>query len=140
MNAGLKWKLIAGFLLVFVAGGVTGAFLAATTARHFLSGPPGHGLVAEHMRERLRSELKLTPEQMTQIAPTIDKAGAQIEEIRTDTARRVHGAFAEAHHEIAKNLTDDQKARLEQMRQRHQRWLHHSREGDGSGVNSPPPQ
>ena len=29
MNRALKWKLIAGFLLVFAAGGMTGAFVVA---------------------------------------------------------------------------------------------------------------
>jgi len=31
MNRALQWKLIAGFLLVFVAGGITGAFLGDHT-------------------------------------------------------------------------------------------------------------
>jgi hypothetical protein len=33
MNRALQWKLIAGFLLVFVAGGITGAFVGGSYAR-----------------------------------------------------------------------------------------------------------
>src|SRR5438132_1590315 len=43
MNSALKWKLIAGFLLVFLAGGATGVFVSAATAHRFLFGPHRHG-------------------------------------------------------------------------------------------------
>lgn len=125
MNAALKWKLITGFLLVFIAGGVTGALFAAAQARHFMFGPPHHGMVAERMRERLRTELKLTPEQMAKVSPIIERTGARLEEIRMETTRNVHETFAAAHREMAPNLTDEQRAKLQQMRQRHQRFIRH---------------
>ena len=139
MNRALQWKLIAGFVLVFIAGGVTGGFLAATMARHFFFGPPHHGMVAEKMRERLRVQLKLTPEQVAKISPIIDKAGAQLEQIRMDTGRRVHETFTEAHREMAPNLTEEQRAKLEQMRRRHQRWMHrwHGEEPPATDLPSP---
>ena len=34
MNRALQWKLIAGFLLVFIAGGITGAFVGGSYARY----------------------------------------------------------------------------------------------------------
>ncbi len=125
MNRTLQWKLIAGFVLVFLAGALTGGFVAGVLARHFFFGPPHPGMVAERMREHLRNELKLTPEQLTKISPIIDKTGAQLEQIQMETGRRVHETFAEAHREMSPNLTDEQRARLEKMRQRHRRWMHH---------------
>lgn len=143
MNAALKWKLIAGFLLVFIAGGVTGGFIAASTIRHYFLASH-HSIAAQRMRERLKAELNLTPEQMTKISPVIDKTAAQLEEIRRDTARRVHDTFSEAHRQIAADLTPEQRAKLEQLRQRHHRMRErfHRRHGDilPSPAPSPAPE
>ena len=139
MNGALKWKIITGFILVFIAGGVTGAFLAAATARHFLFAPPGHGFVAQRMHARLRTELKLTPEQDAKISPIIDKAGAQLEQIRMETTRRVHATFAQAHEEMSPVLTDEQRVRLQQMRRRHQRWMHRLHGHESPAAELPPP-
>ncbi len=64
MNSALKWKLIAGFLLVFLAGGATGVFVSAATAHRFLFGPHRHGYAAQAMKNRLQWQLRLTDEQM----------------------------------------------------------------------------
>ena len=137
MNSALKWKLIAGFLLVFVAGGVTGAFVAAAATRHFIS--IHHGMAAERMRARLQAELNLTPEQMKKISPVIDRTGAQLEQIRIETARKVHDTFAEAHQQISADLTPEQRTKLEQMRRRHQRWLRHAQKREAGELESPTP-
>ena len=124
MNSALKWKLIAGFVLVFLAGGATGVFVSAATAHRFFFGPHRHGLVAQAMRNRLQWQLRLTDEQMAKISPIIEKTGAQLEEIRGDTGRRVREAIAQAHRDIVPILTPEQKERLQQMEQRQRRWMH----------------
>src|SRR5437764_4873561 len=125
MNSALKWKLIAGFLLVFIAGGATGVFVSAATAHRFLFGPHRHGYAAQAMKNRLQWQLRLTDEQMAKISPIIEKTGAQLEEIRGETGRRVRETIAEAHREIAPVLTPEQQQRLKQMEERHRRWFHH---------------
>ncbi len=82
------------------------------------------GRVGDRMKERLRAELRLTPEQVAKISPIVDKTAAQLQEIRRDTGRRVHGIMAEAHKEIAVNLTDEQRQRLQQIEERHRRGRH----------------
>jgi gas vesicle protein len=129
MSSALKWKLIAGFVLVFVAGGATGVFVSATTAHHFFFGQQRHGFAAQAMRNRLQWQLRLTDEQMKKISPIIDQTGTKLEEIRGDTGRRVRETIAEAHREIAPNLTPEQQQRLKQMEERHRRWLQHHRQG-----------
>ena len=125
MNSALKWKLIAGFVLVFVAGGATGVFVSATAAHHFFFGAHRHGFAAQAMKNRLQWQLRLTDEQMTKVAPIIEKTGAQLEEIRGDTGRRVREAIAQAHREIAPILTPEQQQRLKQMEERRRRWFQH---------------
>jgi len=123
MNRALQWRLIVGFMLVFLAGGITGAFVGAAHARHFFLRGPHRAFIKERMGERLQRELNLTPEQVTKISPMIDKASAQLEAIRTETAQRVHETMAQAHREMATVLTDEQREKLKQMHRRQRRGL-----------------
>jgi Spy/CpxP family protein refolding chaperone len=109
MNRALQRKLIAVFVLVFIAGGMTGAFFGAAYARHLFFEFHQPGLMGIRMRDRLRTELNLTPEQVAKISPIVDKTAAQLAEIRRDTGRRVHEVMINAHREMAANLTDDQR-------------------------------
>jgi len=126
MNRALKWKLIAGFVLVFLAGGMTGALITASQTHHLLFGPY-RGALSDRMRDRLRVELRLTDEQMTKISPIIDKTATQLEAIRMETGRRVHETFAAAHREIAADLTPEQRAKLQKIEERHRHWFHRTR-------------
>ena len=125
MNRALQWKLIAGFILVFVAGGISGAFLGGLYARHHFFQLHHPQLIGARMKERLRAELNLTPEQTAKISPIIDKAAVQLRDLRRDTARRVHETIGEAHRQMAVNLTDEQRQKLQQIEDRHRRWRHH---------------
>jgi hypothetical protein len=124
VNRGLKWKLILGFLLVFVAGGMTGAFFGASHARHLFFGPHHREMMSNRMLHRLRVQLHLTDEQAAKISPIVDKTVAQLEEIRTNTGRRVHETIEEAHREMAANLTEEQRGKLRDIEERHRRWRH----------------
>ena len=127
MNRALKWKLVVGFILVFLAGGMTGAFVAASQSGSFLFGPH-RGDLADRMRDRLRVQLRLTDEQMAKISPIIDKTAKQLESIRTETGRRVHETFVEAHREMAAELTPEQRTKLQEIEVRHRRSMHRMRD------------
>ena len=124
MNRALQWKLIAGFILVFVAGGITGAFLGGLYAQHHFFELHRPELIAGRMKERLRAEINLTPEQVAKISPIIDKTAVQLRDIRQETAQRVHETMAETHRQIAANLTNEQRQKLQQIEERHSRWHH----------------
>jgi Spy/CpxP family protein refolding chaperone len=128
MNRALQWKLVAGFILVFVAGGITGAFVGASHTRRQVFGPH-RGMPGEHMRRWIRHELNLTPEQVAKISPIIDKASAQLESIRMETGRRVRETMEQAHQEMAASLTDEQRVKLHEIEARHahRRGLHQPR-------------
>src|SRR5438105_15743174 len=139
MNSALKWKLVAGFLLVFLAGGATGVFISAATAHYFI-GTHGHGFAAQAMKSRLQWQLRLTEEQMAKISPIIEKTGAKLEEIRGDTGRHVRETIAEAHREIAPILTPEQQQRLKDMEARHRRWFQHHQRGRFTPAPETSPQ
>ena len=124
MNRALRWKLIAGFLLVFVAGGITGGFIGGWYAQNQFFELHHPERIAGRMKERLRTELSLSPEQVAKISPIVDKTTAQLRDIRRDTGRRVHEIIADAHHQMAAELTDEQRQKLTQMEERHRRWRH----------------
>ena len=122
MNRALRWKLVAGFILVFIAGGMTGAFLAVSHARRVFLESHEPGVMFERMRERLRVELKLTPEQVEKLSPIIEETTTQLEQIRRETGRKVHETFMQAHHEMSVYLTAEQRTKLQRMEARHRRW------------------
>ena len=125
MNRALQWKLIAGFLLVFVAGGITGAFVGGSYALHHFFELRHPERVGGRMKDRLRSELNLTPEQLVKISPIIDKTTAQMRDIRRDTGRRVREIITDAHRQMGAELTDEQRQKLKQIEERHRHWRHH---------------
>src|SRR5207247_8595331 len=106
MNGALKWKLVAGFVLVFVAGGIAGAALGGLYARHLFFDVHYPRRVGDRMKERLRAELSLTPEQVAKVSPIVDKTAAQLQEIRRYSGRSGHAIIRDAHTEVAVNLTD----------------------------------
>ena len=128
MNRALKWKLLGGFVLVFIAGGMAGAFVGASHARHSFFGLQQR-IIGERMRERLHAELQLTDEQMAKISPIIDKTAARLQQIRFNTGRQVHEIILEAHREIAPTLTNEQRAKLQalELRPPHRPWFNHGR-------------
>jgi hypothetical protein len=134
MNPVLKWKLIAGFLLIFIAGGVTGAFFGATLAKHLLLGHEHHDIVATRMRDRLQRELDLTPQQVAKISPIIERSAARLEGIRMATTQEVRQTFTETHRQIADNLDEQQRARFERMNERRQKWMR----SHSAGIRSSP--
>jgi Spy/CpxP family protein refolding chaperone len=138
MSRALQWKLIAGFVLVFIAGGTTGAFLATAHARHLFVQSHQAGFVATRMKERMRAELDLTPDQVARISPILDKTANQLQQIRNDTGRRVHQTIIESHQQISAILTEDQKKKLQQMEMRHRRWLGFHHRGPGMSPEERP--
>lgn len=140
MNGGLKWKLIAGFLLVFIAGGAAGVFVTMAVGHHVMLTQHSPNIIAQTMKHRLRWQLRLTDEQMAKVSPIIDKAASQLADIRGDTGKRVRDVIVESHKEIAQYLTPQQQQRLKQMEERRRQWMqqHHPawrRNGPGSPAS-----
>jgi Spy/CpxP family protein refolding chaperone len=124
MNKSLRWKLILAFVLVFVAGAACGFFAAFHMHQVFFAHMAGNSM-AQHMKERLRTELRLTPDQVQKISPIIDRAASQLKTTREQTMRDVHDIFSQTHREMEPFLTPEQRAKLAQLEERHRRLLHH---------------
>jgi Spy/CpxP family protein refolding chaperone len=120
----LRWKLILAFVLVFIAGAAVGFFGAVHLGPPFMFHHVLSRSIGEHMKEHLRAQLKLTPEQVEQIAPIVDEATTNLEAKREQTGREVRAIFEDMHKRISPFLTPDQRNLLEQMEQRHRQMMH----------------
>ena len=118
---------------VFLAGMATGLFAGAMHARQIFGGRHGH-MIGNRMREHLRRELQLTPEQFEKLAPIIDRTSAELEAIRSETGRRVAETMNSSREEIAPLLTPEQREKLDRMRERHRHILRMR-----GGLPPPPP-
>lgn len=139
MSAPLKAKLIAGFVLAFLAGGATGAFFSFHQARHWREdfGRRSHFLT-ERMQHQFEAQLHLTPEQAAKVRPIFDQAAKELQQIRAESGAKVRQVFQQTHQALQPILTDEQRARLREIDQRGHgqhgppRRLHHR------GVNPSP--
>ena len=77
-----------------------------------LFAPPREQELALRLRTRLQTKLALTPEQVAQVNPIIDKAVAQLRSIRLDTIQQVNKVFEDTYAQISAILTPDQRAKL----------------------------
>ena len=141
MNSSLKGKLALAFLLVFVAGAATGAFLGLHhLTHHIVLGPPHSGDVPDRMREHLRRALGLTAEQENKIAPIVDSTSSKLETIRVETAERVRTVMEESKKEIAPLLTPEQQKKLDKLESEHRKMMiHHGCEPGPPPKDKPPP-
>jgi Spy/CpxP family protein refolding chaperone len=141
MNSSLKWKLAVAFLLVFIAGAMSGALFGALHLRHhIILGPPHSGDVADRMREHLRRALDLTAEQEKKIAPIVEATTTKLETIRIETAERVRTVMEDSKREIAPALTPDQQKKLEKLESEHRKMmLHHGFLPPPGPQEKPPP-
>ncbi|MEO5717570.1 MAG: hypothetical protein ABIR29_03250 [Chthoniobacterales bacterium] len=120
-------------VLIFLAGGITGALVAPQFGRTFMR-PPDSKQMSQHMMERLQAGLDLTPEQKAKIKPLIEKTGTDMESIRRGTSKRVHDRIAETNAQISLLLSANQKEKFIKMEAEHRKRLakcHPS--GDGPG-------
>jgi Spy/CpxP family protein refolding chaperone len=126
MNSALKWKLGLAFLLVFTAGGMTGAFFSVHHLRHHVMlGPPHSGDVPDRMRQHLRRTLGLTGGQEQKIGPIVDATSAKLEAIRVETAERVRTVMEESKRDIAPLLTPEQRQKLDKVESEHREMMMH---------------
>jgi Spy/CpxP family protein refolding chaperone len=123
MNSSLRWKLILAFALVFIAGGACGFFAAMHSPAWMQFHHPPPGSLAQHMKDHLAHELKLTQQQADQIAPIVDRATSQLEAKREQSSREIRAIFQQLHTDISPILTPEQRDRLARMEQRHRQMM-----------------
>ena len=131
-----KGKIVLYLAAIFVAGGVTGGVISWRENGEKKWKPPTAKGICDSFRNRLRSELGLTPQQLERLEPLLQKRVTTMEEIRTRTVKDLEELIRASDAEIADalNLSSDQRAKLQQMeRNRNDHF------GKGHRGGPPPP-
>jgi Spy/CpxP family protein refolding chaperone len=125
MNRMRKWKISIYLSALFLAGTVTGAFLTVKVGRHFMS--PAR--MTERWRGDLQLKLKLSPEQMQQIAPLLD-------EFRVVMGAHMLESMSNCNARIAAVLTPEQKVKFAEIEREQQEFARRISKNE----KHPPPQ
>ncbi|MDR3404455.1 MAG: hypothetical protein P4L99_18285 [Chthoniobacter sp.] len=118
MNTTAKrpWMLVT----IFLAGAISGA--AGTTG--FLwkqlppPGMPKGSQIIERVLADLRSEVHITAEQEKQLAPILEKHGAELDAIRDETLSRVLASIEAKNAAVEKVLSPEQRVHFEAQEQK----------------------
>jgi hypothetical protein len=118
-----RWIALATVASLFVVGVVVGAlgmhlYYAQRLGRP--GAPPG--MIARSFEDRLQRELRLSPEQMSQMHAILEEGHAERERIHAELAPRVHEHMERIHRRILQEvLTPEQRVRFEELHAAHPR-------------------
>jgi len=129
-----KWKLRLYVLVIFLAGGGSGALISWQICRRTPVPPMPTPEIAMRLRARFQSRLDLTPDQMEKVGPMIDDSMRRLEEIRKETANQIFANVSNMHEKVVQVLTPEQRTKFEQLEGERRSFL---RTKYGAATNSP---
>jgi Spy/CpxP family protein refolding chaperone len=120
MNPLTRQKVILYLAAIFVVGGLTGGVLAwglGQDRKQDRRPPKSQTMrdVCDHMKKRLQTKLGLTEAQMAKIEPILEETGREMQAIHKRTIGEIEELIAKQNAEIAKELTPEQRQKLEEM-------------------------
>ena len=132
-----KWKAIAGVVLVFVLGGLAGAFGTMCICRHrggwlMGGGPHNYG---EAVVRRLDHELKLSAEQRRQVEVIVNDARTEIDELRKQAQPKIDAVFEQAVKRVGAILSSEQRVKFEKFVEKKREGMKRWRDGSASQDN-----
>ena len=121
------WKIVLVLLGIFIAGGVTGAFVTLRVGRHLIANRPGPEQWARNHLERLVKRLDLKPEQAEVIRPIVNRHMEELSRLRNEQMTESRKVFEQMQQEISAQLTPEQRTKLEkfnkEMRERAKKFI-----------------
>ena len=111
------WKIVVVLAGIFLAGGVTGGFVAL---RFFPSPHParqgsGPDQWAPRQMKRLAERLELTPDQQERLHPIVRRNMEELIRLRLSSTAHTREIFERMEREISEQLTPAQRPKFEQM-------------------------
>jgi hypothetical protein len=117
-----KWKIVAGLLLVFVLGALSGVLgTGMVLKRHhpfFSKAPEGR---KAFIMKRLTRKLDLTAEQQVRIEAIVDRVQSETFEQMREGRRFMREQLQKGFAEIRKELTPEQQLKFDQMQAERER-------------------
>lgn len=115
MTRPARWKVLAYAVALFVAGAISGAMVTYHQAETSPLKVDRKKEIAEHIRQRLKNTLNLTPEQAQKIDPYVERAAEQLEASHLTCLNSICAALDNMHAKIAPELSEEQRQKLEQI-------------------------
>jgi len=109
------WKLILLLAGIFIAGGITGAFVMMRIGREMAVRRAVPEQWAPQHIKRLVDRLDLKPEQMEAVRPIVRRNMEQLNRLRTYSLAETKSIMEQMQREIAEKLTPEQQVKFEQM-------------------------
>jgi len=109
------WKLVLLLTGIFLAGGVTGAFVMIRLGREMASRRPMPEQWAPMQLKRLVERLDLQPEQLEQLRPIVRRNMEELKRLRAYTMTETRSVLERMEREVSEKLTPEQRAKFEQM-------------------------
>jgi len=116
-------KAIAVLLLVFVAGGAAGAVLTLKNTRAREVQTPSVEKACTRMQDRLVTKLGLCDAKVKKLQPVFDQTAKELRAVRCKAICESDAIIRRAHEQIAKELTPEQMAKLEEFDQQRRDWV-----------------
>jgi len=113
-----RWKIVLSFVTIFLAGALVGGALTLRFAHEHFFKPPRAGEMAEHIVTELRTELKLSPDQVAKIKPIVENSTSQAETYHREVFQRLQAIFDASDDAIKAQLTSEQVTKFEQLKAR----------------------
>jgi hypothetical protein len=132
------WKLIAGVALVFVVGALVGSLCTRFYLKdHYRAFMPEPGDRTAFIMKRLSKELGLSQNQKTAVEKIVAQTEEKLREPFLQMRPEIEAIMDDGFSRIAKELDDNQKKQLEQLREKFEKRRQARREGD---FPKPPPK
>jgi hypothetical protein len=112
-----KAKIAFYIALIFVAGAVAGAGVRTFTPRPQAPQRPPRDpeAFANHIFNRIKERLELTPEQIEKVEPVFRRGFEEVRAIQDRSIKEVQAAVKRNHDEIGKLVEPAQRQKLEEM-------------------------
>ena len=110
------WKLVLLLAGIFVAGGVTGAFVGMKVIQTRTQRPGPEQWAPWHLK-RLTERLDLKPEQQEELRPIIKRNMDELNRLRAYSMNETRTVFERMDREIAEKLTPEQRALFDKQNQ-----------------------
>ena len=115
MNRISKRKIVLYLLAIFAAGALAGALGGYSVAQQERGSEVRPDELTGRIKRQMQSKLKLTPEQMKQIEPSVQDVCAELRAIGHNSALETGRAFERFNQRIAGFLSADQEAELDKF-------------------------
>lgn len=124
MNSLTSTKVIGYLAIIFVAGAATGAVIVFNNSRaQAIQAPPSMEKTCSRLQDRLVNKVGLTPAQVTKLQPVFDQAARELRTIHTKAIRDTDAVICKVHHQIAAELSPEQKVKLDALDIKRKEWL-----------------